>query len=514
MNVGYANIYPYRGSIQNMIYLEKLLSEDGHNSFYLTCDSSVPFCYNRLLKGNSRIRECTKCIIGGIRSFKSTNITSIKKNIIENLQENRLKSMVESTAYSLHRIETDSDCDDPEIIETMKLLYPSVDIVYKNAIKWIEENKLDTVLIFNGRLDLTNAILQACRDKSIPFITFEAAYPGIAIAVNEDCRGLKSLNAIIEKFSTSSLNKRQAYFSGNIAAQMLQKKNLVWRLYNTNPEKGKWLTENNSSKILIVPSSNHEFKGSDDWTSNWNSTEEALDAVIDELGVSSGQCILRCHPNWSENIGKAETGHRSERFYTQWAVKRNIHIINSLSAINTNDLINEADVIIVQGGTAGIEAGILGKKVIGLISSWYSKAGFSIQIHGKEDIYKIKDIYNMESYDITRKTLRFLYSYHKRFIQYTESVIPLNSNTNNYYEGSDSSKIINAINQGHVQPDDEEVGIDEIYENEVIDLIREENWDKLIKKYDDIDKPIIKINRKFLYRLIDVVSPIIKSGDR
>lgn len=514
MKIGFAMIYPFRSSSHNMIYLKKLLEKEGHEFFYLSCDAAVPYCYNRMIKGKSKLIECSKCIVGGIRSFGVKPVTGMKSNITKNLPKEYLESIVESTGFSLHRVETDEDCKDPEVLMTIQKLYESADIVYANAEKWIDDNSLDLVILFNGRLDLTSAILHVCKDRKIPFLTFEAAYPGIALTVGEDCRGLKSLNNLVKEYKEKALNEDQVMFSGKIAAQMLLKKNIVWRLYNVNPKKVHWTKETKGKKVLIVPSSNHEFKGLEDWTSKWGNMELALDTVIENLGVNYEQCIVRCHPNWSDKIGINKTGYRSERFYTDWAMKRNVEIINSSDKANTIDLIKEADVIIVQGGTAGIEAGILGKRVVGLIPSWYSEAGFSIQIHQPEEIDKLNLLESLDSNEITRKTLRFLYTYHKRFAQMTEFVKPKNIHENTYYEGADLKNLFEALNKGFIQADNEKFAKSTVFENEIIDLIRTEQFDKLLNYNEEIiNKKEIKVNRVRGLRWMDSFRSHFKSGD-
>lgn len=184
MKIGYAALYPYRGSIHNMIYLSKMFEQQGHESYFLKCSASVPYCYNRLIKGKSKVVECSKCILGSVATFDVKNITGIKSNVHEHLSEDALKEIVGSTAFSLHRIETDEDCVSNEVVATQKQLYQSANIVYANAKNWIKKNKLDLVFIFNGRLDLPRAVLKACEFSNVPYITFEAAYPGIALEVN------------------------------------------------------------------------------------------------------------------------------------------------------------------------------------------------------------------------------------------------------------------------------------------------------------------------------------------
>src|SRR5690606_2409945 len=110
MKIGYAMLYPYRGSIHNMIFLSKILEKQGHQNFFLKCNASVPYCYQRMIKGTSKLVECAKCFLGGVDTFKVNNVTSIDRRLRSDLDEGLKFEIIASSSYSLHRIETDEDC--------------------------------------------------------------------------------------------------------------------------------------------------------------------------------------------------------------------------------------------------------------------------------------------------------------------------------------------------------------------------------------------------------------------
>ncbi|WP_141566881.1 hypothetical protein [Stutzerimonas stutzeri] len=514
MKIGYAMLYPYRGSIQNMIFLSELFKRQGHQNFFLKCNASVPYCYNRMIKGTSKLVECTKCFAGGVDTFNVENVTSIDNRLRLKLSEELKFDIVSSSSYSLHRIETDEDCSSKAVLDTQDKLKPLAEIVYANALKWIEDNELKLVFIFNGRLDMPRAVLKACESKGIPFITFEAAYPGVALEVNDDCRSLKSLHKIIGEFIGKPLKLSQAVFSAEIANQMLSKSNLVWRLYNTDPLPASW-PSNGRQKILIVPSSNHELKGADAWTPAWKHPLEGVEAVLSKLNIDFSNCVIRSHPNWSENIGVSLDGSKSERVYVDWATRNGAVIIPSSSKINTIDLIRQADIVIVQYGTAGIEAGLLGKKVIGLSPSWYSTSGFSSQVHSPHDFGALSFLETHDADDVIRRSLRFIYCFHKRCAQYVNFIRPLNTYENEYNLDADVSSILNAVRDNFFTADDPEYAEELGDENLVIDKFRSQDLDWFGENKDHgFSTAFKKIERRVYFRWIDKVRPIFKAGDR
>lgn len=514
MKIGYAMLYPYRGSIQNMIFLSELFSRQGHENFFLKCNSSVPYCYNRMIKGTSKIVECAKCYVGGVNTFPVGNITSIDGGLRRELSDELKFEIIASSSYTLHRIETDEDCSSEEVLGTQEKLKPLAEIVYPNALKWIDDNNLDLVFIFNGRLDMPRAVLKACESKKVPYVTFEAAYPGVALEVNDDCRSLKSLHRIIGEFIDKPLTQSQAIFSAEIANQMLNKKNLVWRLYNTEPLQASWPVES-PHKILIVPSSNHEFKGVEAWTPEWNHPLDGVEAILERLGVDRSNCVIRSHPNWSENIGVSLDGSKSERVYTDWAVRNNAIVIPSTSKVNTIDLIKEADIVIVQYGTAGIEAGLLGKRVVGLSPSWYSTSGFSAQVHAIDELDNLRFFDNHNDEDVVRKSLRFLYCFHKRFSQYVDFIKPVSIYENKYNFNAEVSKIIEAVDNDVLSADDSDYAFDLNGEDLVVNrFIAQDSVFFEQKQSVDSLEDFRKVERRILFRWVDSFRSLLKGGDR
>ncbi|WP_157953685.1 hypothetical protein [Oceanimonas marisflavi] len=512
MNIGYAMLYPYRGSVHNMIYISKLFEAEGHENFFLKCNASVPHCYNRLIKGTSKLLECSKCYLGGVDTFPVKNISSIDPKVRKEIDSDLFYEIVSSTSFSLHRIETDEDCLSSEVLYTQQKLKPLAEIVYENACKWIDENKLDLVFIFNGRLDMPRAVLKACESKGVDFVTFEASYPGVALEVNDDCRSLKTLHSIARKYKDLPLAEHQAAYAGDIAVKMLNKKNLVWRLYNENPEVAKWPI-NRNLKVLIVPSSNHEFKGVDAWTPEWKHPLDGVEKVIERLGASFEDCVIRAHPNWNESIGVSKDGYKSERVYESWAKEKGAYIIPSSSIYNTNDLMREADYIIVQYGTAGIEGALLGKKVIGLSPSWYSESDISIQIHSERDLDKLNGLDDFDSELVVRNAFRFLYVFHKRFPQYASNIQPLNIYENEYRVGASIEKILRAVSENKFDADDQSFGESTCHESTLVQRFMEGDV-ACFNLADEAGHESFKIERKFHYRWIDGFRRLFKGGDR
>jgi hypothetical protein len=221
--------------------------------------------------------------------------------------------------------------------------------------RWIERNRLDAVICFNGRMDLTRAVTHACERTGLPYLTHERTWfgDGLYLIPNANCLSIAPFNKMVVEFESKPLTTSQARLAGKLAGErFLQRNSLEWRVYNKNPDPTPWPLSSPGLKILVLPSSRNEFAGHDEWRSGWTDNTQALDDLFAAFCIKSDQVIVRCHPNWAENIGKV-TGEKSSELYKHWTSKRGIHCIFSEQKASTYDLIQQADIVVAALGKPG-----------------------------------------------------------------------------------------------------------------------------------------------------------------
>ncbi|WP_096203110.1 hypothetical protein [Bacillus sp. FJAT-45350] len=523
MKIGIVSMYPYRPHVQDLVYLSDQLEKEGHTCYFLSCAASLPTCYYNLFKGKEKsLTQCLKCQLGGIKTYKNENVTSLDKNIKTKLDKEDISYILKSTIGSLGRIENDSESESVLSNDTKEKLVESVEIVLGNAENWIKEEKLDGVLLFNGRLDVTRSVMVALKKKNIPFISVENHLNGITLNYNEDCLSLKFINAINNKFKEIPLNKEQAEFAGKIIGEMFLKKQKIWRTHNLESIEASWPVRNTNDKtrkkVLITPSSKFEFLGNQEWEVEWTKDyTEGYEKVIRSLGVDFEDCVLRCHPFWNESLGSIGKGDKSENHYKTWAKSKGIHVIDSKDNTNTLDLIKEADIILVNGGTAGIEAALLGKTVVSIGKSRYYKAGFTTNVFKEADLKEcLSRINNLNKNHIQKRAVRYIYNYHGRFEQFHD-LVNKETTLENAYFSSDvvAEKIIKIFKDGKIEPYDIRVTEEVKYEDELVNSINENNWDELISlgiKNDEVDDKRYDINKRGIYRMVDIIRDKLPAG--
>lgn len=516
MRIGLSSIYSFRPHVEHMYYVATLLKRAGHEVYFLTCDASLTNCYSRSLKGKSKISECAKCMVGGIRSYPVDNIQAIRSKERVSLSEIDLENIATSSACTILRTESSEDLLANEFLELRNSFYEPCEVTYGNTIKWIREKNLEGVICFNGRMEVTRAITFACEKLGIPYLTQERTWfsHGLQFNANSNCLSLKDVSAINIEYRDKPLTRLQAESAAKLIAARFVRKNLnEWRAYNLNSENTSWpLKGKGGLKVLILPSSYNEFQGHPDWKNGWLSSTQAFDWALEKLNVKSSDIILRCHPNWAEKIGKKD-GSKSQQYYIDWCKKAGIHYIESSETANTFDLIQECDVLLVNGSSAALEAGACGKKIICLGHSTYEDAGFALHITEEKNINLLDYFENHDPVEVIRKTLRFAYSMFKRFPQYVDFVKAKTTTSYDYFDGADAEFIIKMLKNGKIEAYDDVFAKDTADEVKIIDLIIKKEW-ALLSEFEEASlKSELVIKRRFGLQWVDDFRNKLPKGD-
>lgn len=517
VKVGLANIFSFRPHVEQLFFLSKVLQDAGHEVFYLTCDAAVDNCYPRAIKGSSKLKECAKCIMGGVRSYTGHSVTAIGRGKYDELPEAVLDELALSSSCTLTRTESESEWGDEPVLQVRRSLHIPIARTYASAKRWIEDNALEGVICFNGRMDLTRAVTYACEQTNVPYITHERPWfsQGLHLTPNANCLSLKAVGDMVATFDDRPLTLAQARIAGKLVGErFLQRNSLEWRLYNKNPEPAPWPLSSLGPRVLVLPSSKNEFAGHAEWKSGWIDNTQALDDFFEAFGIAPSQVVVRCHPNWAEKIGQVG-GERSLTLYREWAKRRAIHCISSEQKANTYDLIQQADIVVLNGGSSAVEAGVCGKQVICLGPSTYDRAGFVRAFADKTAMYEARARIDLDPEQIIRKTLRFLYVRSHRHPQFVDFVHPIETTRYTYYQGADASRLIRMFQTGELAADDPTYAVDDSDESEIVELLKKKSWDKLADyPMPRLKLPKLEIKRRPAFFWVDDFRARLPRGDR
>lgn len=500
------------------------MREAGHEVAYLTCDSDLPTCYSRELRPTRPgWLHCTTCRAGGIRSFTKENVSSLGDlGPVPCEEPSVAKDWAKSSASTLGRFESDGDYEGTEFEELTNRLAPAAAIAYSAARRWIERERLDGLCLFNGRMDATRGILEAAHDAGVPFVSMERTWfgHGLQLFPQESCSGLAAIDDMVAAWRNVPLSAQQARrAASHVAARFLRRNVTEWRAYNVNARATPWPVGGSRHRILLTPGSRNESWGHPDWQSRWGEATSGFDAVIEHLGLRSDDLVLRCHPNWGESIG-ARDGRHSERYFSEWAKKRGIHLIGSTHPTSTLGLIEQADAIVLSGGSAALEAGILGKQVIALGPSSYRNAGFQSGVGTPEELEKLTLLHereptqhSRESESIARQTLRYCHTMAYRVAQLVPYVRAVTTTRYEYFKGADPNRLIRIFRSRQLEADDPEGSACANGEAEVLTKVQARDWEHLVDASNPAPGRVFAVKRRLIYRSLDRTREFLPRGD-
>jgi hypothetical protein len=522
MRIGFTNIYAWRPHVEHMQYLALLAQAGGHDIRYLACDSDFPSCYSRELRPHSsRAWECFKCMSGSSRSYAASGVSGIGKLLggpADSLPA-QATDWTRSSANTLWRFESPSDFASAQAELTAQELAAAAGKAYAATLRWIERERLDGICLYNGRMDATRGVLEAARHAGIPFVSVERSWfgDGLWLLPGENCLGLRNVDRMVASYADAPLTARQsALIARQVASRFMGVNATEWRAYNREAIETAWPHRHSGPRVLMLPSSRNEFFGHEDWACQWPEPTQAIEAVMDQLGLRSEDCVLRCHPNWSEAIGHA-TGAMPERYYTDWATRRGIKVISSADRSSTLSLINQSDAIIVNGSSAALDAGVLGKQVIATGPGAYQAAGYADLVYGPREVHALQlRVGDDHVRHNARQALRFGYSAVGRVPQFVDQVRGDSSFEYRYYDGADPNRLVSLLETQSLHADDPVRATTSDEEDRALDAIEARAWAEMLRsspKPPPQGRPL-KIERRPMFRAVDALRRLRPIGDR
>lgn len=388
--VGMVPVFGWRPHVSHFVYLAQAIRACGMNLKTLRCDASIATCYNREIKGGAAKRlACTSCRL-------STSVPASYANTrsrFGDYKDGELPPQSANWAASSYRTITRTERSELDELDFQSALFHRLEVAcaqtYSRVLAWIKAEKIDFVFFFNGRMDITRATMEACQDAGIRYAAIERSIFNWGIQINPmtSCLDLTALHRISAQYANVPLDSVAADFAGTLlAARMYNMPEHIteWRAYNTQRVVVEWPAPG-KRRILLVPSSANEIEGNTNYWMEWSSTTHGMEAVMDALGISADEAVMRGHPNWSEQIGTA-SGNASDMHYRNWSERKGIHYIPPDSRADTNSLIAASDLVIVSHSSAAFEATALRRPVINIRNALYSEAGISYNMRTRAEL--------------------------------------------------------------------------------------------------------------------------------
>lgn len=516
MKIGVTSIFPFRPHVENMAFLAHVLEKAGHQTRYLTCDATMDSCFNRLLKKSSPLVTCTTCRAGGIRSYRGRHVQSLRVRDAVPLNSDTAALMSRSSVSSLHRLETKAEMAEPRIRDDIRGLQHAMEIAYGSALRWFEREKLEGLVLFNGRMDATNAIMTAAHKAGLPVLTFERPWfgHGVQLVKGEMCLDLVDQHRFVAHYDRLPLTAPQAKQAARQIVARYGKGPLPdWRIFHADSQATPWPVPTRRLKVLILPSSRGEVQFNPSWEFPYaDDMAGAYDDILRTLGVPAEDAVIRAHPIWAQMVGRYD-GHSPLRYYRDYASRRGIHFIAPDEKVLTLSLIRQADVVITTGGATAIEAAGLGKPVISVGPAVYSAARAFIPVFSPADLPKLSGLFDLSERERVRSCLRAIYAIESRVPQYTRHMRSITPTTYRYFDGADPERLTGLLQGAPLRSDDETHAADTRAEDEVIDAMMAGQWEGFTDPW-EAPGPEIAIHRRWMWSWLDSARALLPPGDR
>ena len=518
MNIGIINPFPFRPHNENLVFIVNYLKKlENVNLFFAECDGSPKLCYNKKKKKKKRPNyiTCFGCKTFGLKSYLNESFTQISVQNIENSPIVELnKELILSSLFTYNRSETPSEIKeiftDKDFIE----LNQETDKFRLASKKWIHDKKLNAVIGFSGRIDLCKAVRIACYESSINFISVEAPWfgKGLLLTPNESPSGVSQLIKIYNNFKSKPLTRDQI---NDVYLPILKRLKRInkseFKQFNKDHIRVNWkdLNKKSTKKILFLPSSRAELLGDVQFKKDaWDHPLDGLEYLMADNVIHKDDIIIRFHPIWDQEIFNKD-GENIINYYKSFCIKNKIRYIGSNEKVDTNFLITQADLLIINGSSSFFEASLIGKPVLSLTKAFYDCSNIALNFHSKEDFTSIVSFFNNEfkvdKKVIIKKTIRFLFAFKNRFTQFVDNVSCKSAFDVSYNYEKINDNIIHVCKTGNLIACDNSFATSEYEEDEFINELLTKKLDLNLLELIEPEFSGDHVRRKPIFRIIDKI---------
>ena len=390
------------------------LTKAGHKCVPFYCGGMQYDCYDRYVNGSGLV-NCFKCQVKQrLHLGKSSRIPKMDTNYPV------VKINSDSTVASIVRAYEFSNLDN----QNAQIVRASIDSALTQFStrfnKWLDQEKLDFCLLFNGRFDLTKMALEILKSRNIQCVTHERSWFGFGLNLNlnESCMSLKKFSRFTKSTGYSKLVTR------SLARAIIEPRFHVgahsneWKTFKGSNTLANHVLSNDKLNVLFLPSSPSEYMKEPDWCSPFQDLGYTLRTLAEKF--KGENLLVKGHPIWSQNIKKLKAND-VDAFCEKLSIAYDFTYLKSDSGYETNDIIRRCDLVITAGSSSALQAGILGKPIINLGFCEYSHSDFVKNITSPNELDTILDLVidsNPKSQE--DKTLDFLYSFSMQKMHFSD----------------------------------------------------------------------------------------------
>ena len=182
MKIGFASIYPSRPHLKHMVFLVQQAKLLGHEINFLEInhgfENILPKLEENFIKRTIASLKIKYAGLNGFLNESPDYINNYIKKTSYEIDSSQFMYSARSTVAGKFGISDEKHLDSKKIQKAIKKNLIDIKEAYKASKEWLEIQDFDMVIGFNGRVDITNSIMQACIDRDVPYFSLERSWTG------------------------------------------------------------------------------------------------------------------------------------------------------------------------------------------------------------------------------------------------------------------------------------------------------------------------------------------------
>ena len=397
--------------------MERLLKQ-GNTIYWIICKSDFQVCFNNPKHKEMDCKVCYSRVNKGIEVLRknvlnNANLHILKYNEFLKLKDFKKADFTNNFTFSQFKdlkayYYKSYDCGmatasslvsftrnhEPNLSEHQDFINRGLltgAYLYETFQLIVDKINPDLVILFNGRFIENRPLLRVCQQKNIDYATHERGgkINKFLFRINSIPHSVETISAEMESLWENAGNDRNEIGS-TFYNNRIKRVEDAWYSFTKEQQEGR-LPEsfkNNQGKkvVTIFNSSLDEYEGLEGFGPYFYSNDnEGIKQICESLESHSNiKLYLRVHPNLRE-LDNSQNKFLRENISNL----KDVELIAAEDSVDTYELIQKSDIVIVFGSTVGAESAFAGKNVILLGRAAYENLNCVVIPKNHEELIKI-----------------------------------------------------------------------------------------------------------------------------
>lgn len=260
---------------------------------------------------------------------------------------------------------------------------------YSSYSKILDELQLSKLVIPGGIYKNTCLLRTMCEQKNIDYLTYDSGDNTMLLGVNSVAAHRIGATTAYEKFNKMN-------FSDEIKIDIREKALAIMHSTKAgtdffgyhNGKESSYVKEMDSLNLVVIPLNIFNDAAAVEIDSIFESPREWLIETLDFLLINTEyKIVIRDHPGSVGHYNNIKLIDYLEKKYETFIDSKRLEVLKYFEEINTYTLLEKANLVLPYTSTVGIEAAILGAKVVICTNVYYKNTFFVEEVNNKKDYF-------------------------------------------------------------------------------------------------------------------------------